>query len=86
MASSAHTAPDLAPANTQTTSKMARNTDPWQRKIIVYMIRSKNRLTTSQMAKVAKCSKRSITNVRKNIRSPGRSTTKHRPYHAGRPL
>ena len=47
---------------------MARNIDPWQRKMIIHMICSKNRLTTSQMAKVAKCSERSITNIRKNIR------------------
>ena len=48
--------------------KMARKLNPWQRKMIVHMISSKNRLTTSQMAKLAKCSERSITNIRKNMR------------------
>jgi hypothetical protein len=47
---------------------MAKNIDPWQRKRIVYMIRSNNRLTTPQMANVAPCSERSITNLRKNLR------------------
>ncbi|KAJ5491669.1 hypothetical protein N7539_003236 [Penicillium diatomitis] len=47
---------------------MAQYIDPWQRKTIAYMILSKNRFTTSQMAKVAKCSERSVTNIRKNMR------------------
>lgn len=47
---------------------MARKLNPWQRKMAVHMISSKNRLTTSQMAKLAKCSERSITNIRKNMR------------------
>ena len=47
---------------------MARNLNPWQRKMIVHMITSRNRLTTSQMAKLAKYSERSITNKRKNMR------------------
>ena len=47
---------------------MARNLNAWQRKMIVHMISSKNRLTTSQMAKLAKCSERSITNIRKKMR------------------
>lgn len=32
------------------------------------MINSKKRLTTSQMAKLAKCTERSITNIRKKMR------------------
>ena len=52
---------------------MARNIDPWQRKMIVHMIPSKNRLTTSQMAMMALCSERSITNMRKNLRLFGSS-------------
>lgn len=32
------------------------------------MICNKNRLATSQMAKVAQCSERSISNIRKNLR------------------
>lgn len=47
---------------------MARNQDSWQYKIIVHKIISKKRLTISQMANLAKCSERSITNTRKNIR------------------
>lgn len=47
---------------------MARKLNPWQRKMAVHMISSKNRLTTSQMAKLAKCSERSITNICKNMR------------------
>jgi hypothetical protein len=48
--------------------KMARNLNSRQRKMIIHMISSKRRLTTSQMAKLAKCSERSITNIRKNLR------------------
>jgi transposase len=48
--------------------KMARNLNAWQRKMILHMISSKNRLTTSQMAKLAECSERSITNIRKKMR------------------
>jgi hypothetical protein len=47
---------------------MARNLNPGQRKIIIHMINSKKRLTISQMAKLAKCTERSITNIRKKIR------------------
>ncbi|KAK5800950.1 hypothetical protein VI817_003162 [Penicillium citrinum] len=47
---------------------MARNLSAWQRKMIVHMLRSKKSLTTSQMAKLAKCSERSITNIRKKLR------------------
>lgn len=53
---------------TQPPYKMARNIDSWQRKMITHMTCSKNRLTTSQMAKVAQCSERSITKIRKNLR------------------
>ncbi|CRL30948.1 unnamed protein product [Penicillium camemberti] len=63
---------------------MARNINSRQRKMITHMIYSKNRLTTSQMAKVAQCSERSITNIRKNLRlfGSGRSP----PISAGRQL
>lgn len=47
---------------------MARNIDSWQRDPIIHMLCSKKRLTTPQIAKVAKCSERSITNIRKNMR------------------
>lgn len=47
---------------------MARNIDTWQRKMIIHMICSKSKLTTSQMAKVTQCSERSITQIRKNLR------------------
>lgn len=50
---------------------MARNIDSWQRKMIIHMIYSNKRLITKQMAKVAQRSERSITNVRKNLRSLG---------------
>jgi hypothetical protein len=36
--------------------------------MIIHMINSKKRLTTSQMAKPAKCLERSITNIRKKMR------------------
>lgn len=52
---------------------MARNLQAWQRKLIVHMTLSKKRLTISQMAKVAKCSERSVTNIRRNIRVFGDS-------------
>ena len=61
---------------------MARNIDPWQRKMIVHMIRSKDRLTTSQMAKVAQCRERSITNIRKNLRLFG--SARSPPVSVGR--
>jgi hypothetical protein len=48
--------------------KMARNLNPGQRKMVVHMINSKKRLTTSQMAKLAKCTERPITNIRKKMR------------------
>ncbi|KAJ5851110.1 hypothetical protein N7455_010966 [Penicillium solitum] len=64
---------------------MARNIDSWQRDLIIHMLCSKKRLTTSQIAKVAKCSERSVTNIRKNMRlfgsarsppiAPGRSSS-----------
>jgi transposase len=47
---------------------MARNLKNWQRQSIVHMTRSRKRLTISQMAKVAKCSERSVTNIRRNLR------------------
>lgn len=39
---------------------MARNIDSWQRELIIHMLCSKKRLTASQIAKVAKCSERSV--------------------------
>ncbi|KAJ5101023.1 hypothetical protein N7456_007075 [Penicillium angulare] len=48
--------------------QMARNLQTWQRKLIVHMTLSRKRLTISQMAKVAKCSERSVTNIRRNMR------------------
>ncbi|KGO69519.1 hypothetical protein PITC_014090 [Penicillium italicum] len=71
---------------------MARNLDSWKRKMIVHMISSKNRLTTSQMAKLAKCSERSITQEDAVIRQPQSShslswpATNHHSCDAGRPL
>ena len=47
------------------------------------MLRSKKRLTISQMAKVAKCSERSVTNIRKNIRLFG--SARSPPISPGRP-
>jgi hypothetical protein len=48
--------------------KMARNLNPGQCRMIVHMINSKKILTTSQMAKLANCTERSITNIRKKMR------------------
>lgn len=53
---------DLATAVTQTTHKMARNI------LTAKNIISARTDSTSQMAKVAQSSKRSITNIRKNLR------------------
>lgn len=47
------------------------------------MLYSKKRLTTSQVAKVAKCSERSVTNIRKNIRLFG--SARSPPISPGRP-
>jgi transcription initiation factor TFIIIB Brf1 subunit/transcription initiation factor TFIIB len=66
----------------QTPYKMARNIDSWQRKMIIHMICSKNRLTTSQIAKVAQCSERSITHIRKNLRLFG--SARSPPVSVGR--
>lgn len=62
---------------------MARNLESWQREIIIHMMHSRKRLTTSQMAKVAKCTERSITNIRKNMRLFG--SVRSPPISAGRP-
>lgn len=51
---------------------MARNLNPWQRKMVVHMVSSKARLTTSQVAKLAKSSVRLINKIRKNMRLSGR--------------
>lgn len=59
--------PNSRTNNIPTLHKMARNTEPRQRELIVHMICSRKRLTTSQMAKVTKYSERSVTNVRKNM-------------------
>ena len=40
---------------------MARNLESWQREIIVHMIHTRKKLTTSQMAGIAKCTERSVT-------------------------
>ena len=69
----------LAPKNPYT---MARSIDSWQRKMIIHMICSKNRLTTSQIAKVTQCSERSITNIRKNLRLFG--SARSPPVSVGR--
>lgn len=82
MDSIVHTPPNLATAFTHTTDKMARNIYSWQCKMIIHMIYSKNRLTTSQMAKVAQCSERSITNIRKNLRLFG--SARSPPVSVGR--
>ncbi|KAJ5713481.1 uncharacterized protein N7483_010662 [Penicillium malachiteum] len=57
---SVHTPPNLnlATAVIQTTYKMSRNINFWQRQMILHVIYSKNRPVTSQMAKVAQCSER----------------------------
>lgn len=62
---------------------MARNIDSWQHDLIIHMLCSKKRLTTSQMAKLAKCSERSVTNIRKNLRLFGSSRSP--PISPGRP-
>lgn len=62
---------------------MARNLESWQREIIIHMMRSRKRLITSQMAKVAKCTERSITNIHKNMRLFG--SVRSPPISAGRP-
>jgi len=57
--------------------------------MIVHMIHTKNRATISQMPKVAQCSERSITNVRKNLRLSGSARSlpvSVRSYHAWRTL
>lgn len=63
--------------------KMARNIEPWQRKMIAHMICSKQRLTTSQIAKAAKCSERSVTNICKKMRLYG--SARSPPICVGRP-
>lgn len=62
---------------------MARNLQAWQRKVIVHMTLSQKKLTISQMAKVAKCSERSVTNIRRNMRVFGDSRSPTVP--AGQP-
>ena len=44
--------PNQATINPLNRCKMARNLSSWQHKMIVHMISSKNKLTTSQMAKL----------------------------------
>ena len=82
MASFVYTPPNSATTVTQTPYDMARNIDSWQRKMITHMIYSKNRLATSQMAKAAYCSERSITNLRKNLRLFG--SARSPPVSVGR--
>lgn len=62
---------------------MARNLESWQREIIVHMIHTRKKLTTSQMAGIAKCTERSVTHIRKNLRLFG--TARASPVPAGRP-
>ena len=54
--------------------KMARHLKPWKRTKIVHMIRSR-KFTPSQIAKSAKCDRRSVTTVRKNLRLFGTAGT-----------
>ena len=61
---------------------MARHLDSRQHKIILHMIRS-NKLTTSQIAAVAKCSPRSVSYIRRKLRLYG--TAKPCLLRAGRP-
>ena len=61
---------------------MARNLEPWKREFICHMIHSKL-LTTSQMAKAAGCSERSITHIRRNLRLFDSASPP--PVRAGRP-
>jgi hypothetical protein len=63
---------------------MARNLYLWQRKMIVHMIRSKNRFTTPQMAKLAKYSERAITTNTQEHAVVGQSQIS--PIPPGRPL
>ena len=83
MTSSRLKRPNSSTTNILTRRKMARNLDPWQHEIIVHMIHSRQRLTISQMAKIAKCSEHSVTNIRKNIRLFGSPRSPQVP--AGRP-
>ena len=62
---------------------MARNLESWQREIIFHMIHSRKKLTTTQMAGIAKCTERSVTHIRKNLRLFGAARAP--PVPAGRP-
>lgn len=62
---------------------MARNLESWQHEIIVHMIHSRKKLTTTQMAGIVKCTERSVTHIHKNLRLL--STTRAPPVPAGRP-
>lgn len=73
----------LGSINQTTHHNMARNLKSWQREIIVHMIHSRKKLTTAQMAGIAKCTRRSVTHIRKNLRLFG--TTRAPPVPAGRP-
>lgn len=61
---------------------MARHLDSRQHRMAVHMIRSK-RLSNPQIAQIAKCSERSVTELRKKLRLYG--TAKPHLVHAGRP-
>lgn len=62
---------------------MARNLESWQHEIIVHMVHSRKKLTTSQMAGIAKCTERSVTHIRKNLQLFG--TARAPPVPGGRP-
>jgi transposase len=62
---------------------MARNLDSWQREDTFHIISSRRRLPASQIAKVAECNERSVTNIRKKMRLSGSARAPHVP--AGRP-
>jgi hypothetical protein len=62
------------PANTHATYKIERNIDLWQGQMIIPMMRSRNRSTTSQIAKVAKYNEHSVTTIpKKRTSSESRS-------------
>lgn len=77
-------APRSGAINIQVTyHKMAKNLDSWQRNMIIHMICSRKALTTSQIAQEAKCSERSVTNIRRKMRLFG--SARSPPVRVGRP-
>ena len=53
------------------TQTMAPNLQPWQHDLIRDMIYSDQRLTNSQISKAAKCTPRSVSRIRSNLRCFG---------------